>query len=271
MPDGLAWNYIQPISLGDAAISTANIYNASKQGVNDSLSRLRQFGEAAIANEANRQAEGKLERFMAALQKHNQAYINNPTDRQSPEQQVVTPTQAPVEAVSQSPAISVQQGNGLARPTNNISVKAAEPYMDIFKATSEKYGVPLPILLGIAQQESGFRANPGNNPNSSAKGIMQFVDSTWKKYGQGKDRLDPTASIDAAGRLLADNYKATNNWQHAIGMYHTGPAAISGNLNNNWGVFANNPRVQKESRHYWATVPRLANAWAQQLSMENIF
>lgn len=64
-------------------------------------------------------------------------------------------------------------------------------------------GVDPAVLAKIAQVESG------NDPNaaasgSSAKGLFQFTNPTWKQYGQG-DPLDPTANADAGARLTKDN------------------------------------------------------------------
>lgn len=262
MPDGLAWNYIQPISLGDAAISTANIYNASKQGVNDSLSRLKQFGEAAIANEANRQAEGKLEQFMAALQKHNQAYINNPTNRQSPEQQ--RPVEIPVEAIPQpqsqqpkSTAIPVQQGNGLAI---KAPVKAAAPYMDMFKAASAKYGVPLDVLLAVAQTESDF--NPHSVSSTGVRGIMQVTGDTYRGLGFTGDRADPNNSIQAGAKLLSQLYGKYGDWDNVFYAYNGGHNAVTGIRDGNWGVWANNPGKIKEITNYAPKVNRYRQGWA---------
>jgi hypothetical protein len=60
------------------------------------------------------------------------------------------------------------------------------------------------VLLRMAQIESNL--NPGAaNPGSSAKGLLQFVDKTWSRYGNGADPRDPTANADAGARLLNDN------------------------------------------------------------------
>jgi len=57
--------------------------------------------------------------------------------------------------------------------------------------------------IGIESQ-----MNPkAKNPNSSAFGLGQFTDETWKQYGRG-DRNDPIAQIDAFMRLTVDNSKS---------------------------------------------------------------
>lgn len=76
-------------------------------------------------------------------------------------------------------------------------------YAELFRATEERYGLPRGYLGRTAQIESGMRAD-ARNPNSSAGGLFQFIDSTAKAYGL-KNRFDPYEATDAAGRLARDN------------------------------------------------------------------
>lgn len=71
---------------------------------------------------------------------------------------------------------------------------------------SARYGVPLDSMRAIAQIESGGNPN-AQNPNSSAGGLYQFIDSTGKQYGL-QDKYDPDQNADAAGRLMRDNYNS---------------------------------------------------------------
>ena len=72
-----------------------------------------------------------------------------------------------------------------------------------FAKLESTYGLPSGYLARTAQLES--RGNPNaQNPNSSAGGMFQFIDSTAKQYGL-TDKTDPIASADAAARLAADN------------------------------------------------------------------
>jgi hypothetical protein len=70
---------------------------------------------------------------------------------------------------------------------------------------SQTHGVPAATLQRIAQLESGGNTN-AQNPNSSARGPFQFIDSTAQQYGL-TDPTDPVASADAAARLIGDNAK----------------------------------------------------------------
>lgn len=77
------------------------------------------------------------------------------------------------------------------------------------KKAADAQGVSADTLTRIAYIES--RGNPyAKNPNSSAGGLFQFVDSTAAQYGL-KDRYDVTEASNAAARLLADNIRVLSS------------------------------------------------------------
>lgn len=82
----------------------------------------------------------------------------------------------------------------LTGPTN---VRAA------IDTAASRYGVDPTALSVIAQLESGGDPS-AQNPQSSAGGLFQFIDSTAEQYGL-TDRFDPYAAADAGARLARDN------------------------------------------------------------------
>jgi len=72
-----------------------------------------------------------------------------------------------------------------------------------FSQYESRYGLPSGYLARTMQIESGGDTN-ARNPNSSAKGPFQFIDSTASAYGL-EDPFDLEASADAAARLARDN------------------------------------------------------------------
>lgn len=96
---------------------------------------------------------------------------------------------------------------------------------------ADHYGVPRDIFKALVGHESSW--NPlARNPKSSATGIGQFLDKTAQSYfdepispkGESPNdpRYHPGKSMDAAARLLVDNYKRTGNWADAIKSYGEG-------------------------------------------------
>jgi hypothetical protein len=76
----------------------------------------------------------------------------------------------------------------------------------VIAAAAERHGVDPRALSVIASLESGGNPN-AQNPNSSAGGPFQFIDSTAQEYGL-QDRFDPAQATDAAARLMRDNTAA---------------------------------------------------------------
>jgi hypothetical protein len=71
---------------------------------------------------------------------------------------------------------------------------------------AKAYGEDPDTALRIAKIESSL--NPSaKNPRSSAGGLFQFIDGTWKDYGRGKSKFDPVANADAGIRLMQANRK----------------------------------------------------------------
>lgn len=84
---------------------------------------------------------------------------------------------------------------------------------DVLSDASEATGTNYNTLATFASIESGFDPN-AQNARSSAGGLFQFTDSTWKdyvgkygeKYGIGiEDKMDPRANAIMGGMLLKDN------------------------------------------------------------------
>jgi hypothetical protein len=71
---------------------------------------------------------------------------------------------------------------------------------ELVEASATSYGVPVNLAVRLAEFESGFNYR-AKNPKSTAKGVFQFLDGTWRDYCIG-DVFDPIANIDCAMQLL---------------------------------------------------------------------
>jgi len=76
---------------------------------------------------------------------------------------------------------------------------------DMITAKTQELGTPIPIgyFHKMAQIESGY--NPTAVSSTGAKGLYQFIGSTWKQYGTGNP-LNPVSNTEAAIKFTNDNY-----------------------------------------------------------------
>lgn len=80
---------------------------------------------------------------------------------------------------------------------------APENIRQIISAAAARHGVDPETLVQIAGIESSFNPN-AKNPNSSAGGLFQFIDSTARQFGLA-NRYDAYQASDAGARLAASN------------------------------------------------------------------
>jgi hypothetical protein len=76
----------------------------------------------------------------------------------------------------------------------------------IISAAAQRYGVPEDLLHNIAGSESSYKANVANKTGSSAKGLFQFIDSTWRGMG-GKpgEQFIPEKNADLGAKYVRQN------------------------------------------------------------------
>ncbi len=115
------------------------------------------------------------------------------------------------------------------------------PHYECFKQASEKYGVPILLLMSIAKGESNFNPRAEGEVvtfrNGKYKGLPQqafgVMQILWPSTGRDhlnikrkKDLYDPCINIDAGARylseMLSDKYY-NGDIYHTIGAYNGGP------------------------------------------------
>jgi hypothetical protein len=98
-----------------------------------------------------------------------------------------------------------------------------------WKEASDMYGIPVEVLIVIAQNESSLNPKARNTSNKNGTydiGLMQ-INSAWlptlKKFGISEDTLnDPCVNLKVGAWVLANNAKVFGwNWT-AIGAYNVG-------------------------------------------------
>lgn len=112
-----------------------------------------------------------------------------------------------------------QQGQTVSTDKGSVKV----PYMEHFTAAAQRYGVPVNVLMGLAQQESRFNPTALGTPTQwgRAKGMMQYLDST--AAGMGINPYDPAQSIDAAARQLKQRLDKGYSMIDAVREHFAGP------------------------------------------------
>ncbi|WP_369952092.1 lytic transglycosylase domain-containing protein [Ralstonia syzygii] len=92
-------------------------------------------------------------------------------------------------------------------------------------AAAQREGIPPEVLLAIKNAGERSSSSAATSP-VGAKGIMQFMDTTWSQYGKGGDVRDPVANIDAAARYTKDLLaQYDGNVRAAIAHYNGGVKA----------------------------------------------
>jgi Transglycosylase SLT domain len=105
-------------------------------------------------------------------------------------------------------------------------------YLNLYEQAAQRYGLDWAILAGIGKVECDHARDPdpschreGAVNAAGAGGPMQFLASTWARYGvdgngDGRaDRWDPADAIDTAANYLAAS-GAPANYPHAIYLYN---------------------------------------------------
>lgn len=156
-------------------------------------------------------------------------------------------------------------GTPAARPLTDMSaseLKAVphnDPRLDDYATQVEQQnGLPPGLLVAI--KNVGERSNSDQVSSAGARGVMQFIDSTWNAYGRG-DRTNPLNSIDAAGRYFPDLIKQYD------GDVRAAVAAYNGGTKAGDAVHAGRPAPTKETRDYLARVQQyLSDGGAQEMA-----
>lgn len=115
------------------------------------------------------------------------------------------------------------------------------------------------IAVAQAKAESDFDPNAVGPMTryGRAKGLFQFIDSTWQQYGQGSV-FDPLAAIDARNAFMRDLYaQFGGDPQKALAAYNWGP----GNLRSAIRRFGSDwlSHAPTETQNYVSRILRWAN------------
>lgn len=113
--------------------------------------------------------------------------------------------QAP--AATPTPSSAFEAVRGVTRSDiGSIDVRSA------ISAAAQRHGVPEDLLHNIAGAESSFNPKAGNKTGSSAKGLFQAIDSTWKGMGyKPGEQFDAEKNSDFGARYTKQNIETLRN------------------------------------------------------------
>jgi soluble lytic murein transglycosylase-like protein len=114
----------------------------------------------------------------------------------------------------------------------------ADELLGYYRNAEAATGVGWNYLAAINLVETGLGRIVGPS-HAGAQGPMQFLPSTFAKYGDGGDILSPHDSIMAAGRYLAANGFADDH-NHAIFRYNNSSRYVAA-VNDYAAVLASDP------------------------------
>jgi hypothetical protein len=114
--------------------------------------------------------------------------------------------QAKVQAVERKP-------ESVETRRDNSKSYSKEEVINLINAYSKLYGISLETPLCIAKLESGYNQFSANK-HSTAKGVFQYLNGTWKATDEGKagmSVMDADANVKAAVKYMAI-HKNTRPW-----------------------------------------------------------
>lgn len=125
-------------------------------------------------------------------------------------------------ALANAPTFGLPESFKQERQQQASFTPGSVPFQSYFNSASSKYGVPVNVLMALAQQESSFNPVAVGVPTKygRAKGLMQYIDST--ATGMGINPYDPVQSIDAAAKQLRERLDKGYSMQEAVSAHFGG-------------------------------------------------
>ncbi len=115
-----------------------------------------------------------------------------------------------------------------AKPNSKISLNINERIWAKVQEVSQKYSIPMELILAIIKQESNFNpmAYNKNKDGTEDRGLMQVNYKhnirLMKEYGiDNPDGLyDIETNIELGARILYENFQRFGNWIMAVKAYN---------------------------------------------------
>ena len=120
-------------------------------------------------------------------------------------------------------AAIVATGSGATgKTTPNPRCPLPARFRHAFESASDKSGVPLSLLVAVAQEESNFEPNAVSH--AGALGLLQVLPSTAQELEI--DTSTPDANVLAGARYLRRMLDRFTSLDLALAAYNAGPTAV---------------------------------------------
>jgi Transglycosylase SLT domain len=138
-----------------------------------------------------------------------------------------------IAGMSYSPSVGASGADAPGYGASALALREIPPaYLRLYEAAAARYGLDWAILAGIGKVECDHGRDPDSSctregavNSAGAGGPMQFLASTWAKYGVdaegagGPDRWDPADAIYGAANYMRAS-GAPGNYRAAIYAYN---------------------------------------------------
>lgn len=128
------------------------------------------------------------------------------------------------EAKAAADAEAARQEQARQQAMESQTISNPSPSLDdlrtMYKEAGNQYGVPWELIEAVHQVESGKSGDTSRRSYAGAVGPMQFMPSTFRKYGDGGSITSVHDSIFAAARLLSAAHTDGASWSTALRSYN---------------------------------------------------
>lgn len=107
-------------------------------------------------------------------------------------------------------------------------------YTEAARQAAIKHGVPVEVMFGNIQQESGWNPSATNyfSKDGDARNYPDYgIAQLNTKYYPEAWTMTPEQQLDKSAEILSSNYKQFGNWYDAVRAYNAGPTGAARNPN----------------------------------------